>query len=110
MSISFSMRVVTAPDVMFRAVGDESVLLNLATELYLGLDPVGTRIWTVLVAAPSIQTAFETLLAEYDTQPEQLRQDLQEFLAKLQENGLIEIRAAETAASPAQNAAGAASE
>ena len=107
MSISFSMRVVTAPDVMFRAVGDESVLLNLTSELYLGLDPVGTRTWNVLMSASDVQSAFVTLLAEYDAQPDQLRQDLQEFLAKLpQENGLIEIRAPETAI----GAAGAASE
>ena len=106
MSMSFAMRVVTAPDVMFRAVGDESVLLNLTSELYLGLDPVGTRMWNVLMSASDIQSAFDTLLAEYDAQPEQLRQDLQEFLGKLQENGLIEIRAPETAL----GAAGAASE
>ena len=103
MSISFSMRVVTAPDVMFRAVGDESVLLNLTNELYLGLNPVGTRMWMVLMDAPTIQTALDTLLSEYDAEPEQLRQDLQEFLGKLTENGLIEIRAA-------QGTAGAASE
>jgi hypothetical protein len=101
MSISFSMRVVTAPDVMFRAVGDESVLLNLTSELYLGLDPVGTRMWNVLMSASSIQSAFDTLLAEYDIQPQQLRQDLQEFLGKLQENGLIEIRAPESASGAA---------
>lgn len=106
MSISFSMHVVTAPDVMFRAVGDECVLLNLSSELYLGLDPIGTRMWNVLMSASDIQSAFDALLAEYDAEPDQLRQDLLEFLGKLQENGLIEIRAPETAI----GAAGAASE
>jgi hypothetical protein len=107
MSISFSMRAVAAPDVMFRAVGEESVLLNLTSELYWGLDPSGTRMWMVLMDAPSIQAALDTLLTEYEEEAEQqLGQDLQEFLEKLKENGLIEIRPPETAS----GAAGAASE
>jgi hypothetical protein len=95
------MAVAIAPDVMFRAVGDESVLLNLTTERYLGLDPIGTRMWNLLTEAPSIQSAFDSLLAEYETGPEQLRQDLEEFLGTLRGNGLIEIRASKNADSSA---------
>jgi hypothetical protein len=104
------MRVVIAPEVVFRSVGDESVLLDLTNELYLGLDPVGTRMWIVLMDVPNIQVAFDTLLAEYDAQPEQLRQDLHEFLEKLKENSLIEICAPELAAGAPQDTVGAASE
>ncbi len=48
MPSQFSSRVTSAPDVMLRIIGDEAVILNLKSETYLGLDPVGTRIWTVL--------------------------------------------------------------
>ena len=48
----FSSRITTAPDVMFRIIGDEAVILNLKSELYLGLNPVGTRFWTALHEAP----------------------------------------------------------
>ncbi|PYO19380.1 MAG: hypothetical protein DMD85_18645 [Candidatus Rokuibacteriota bacterium] len=34
-------------DVVFRELEGEMVLLNLATGVYFGLDPVGTRIWTL---------------------------------------------------------------
>src|SRR5271170_1492909 len=85
-SFSFSVGVAVAPDVMFRTVGEESVLLNLTSELYMGLDPVGTRMWGVLMDAPTVQSAFETLLGEYEVEPGQLREDLQEFLGKLKEN------------------------
>jgi hypothetical protein len=60
----FSSRISTAPDVMIRIIGDEAVILNLKSELYLGLDPIGTRFWTALHDAPSIQAAYELLLAE----------------------------------------------
>jgi hypothetical protein len=86
---SFSMRVTSAPDVIFQTVGDEAVLLNMKTTLYLGLNPVGTRMWQVLTEANSIQAGFESLLAEFDVPEERLRQDLEEFLAKLEEYGLI---------------------
>ena len=57
MSHSFSARVRVAPDVMFRLVGDEGVLVNLNTERYLGLNEVGTRMWTALGSASRLQVA-----------------------------------------------------
>jgi coenzyme PQQ synthesis protein D (PqqD) len=98
MSHDFCSRVTTAPNVMLRVIGDEAVILNLKSGLYLGLDPVGTRIWTVLNNAPSIQAAYESLLTEYDVEPERLRQDLDELLDKLLEQGLIETAPGEAVA------------
>ena len=76
---------------MFRAVGEEAVLLNLNTELYLGLDPVGTRMWNALTASDSIQSAYDSLLSEYEVQPDQLRIDVEELIGQLIEQGLVEI-------------------
>jgi hypothetical protein len=93
----FSSRVNTAPDVMLRIIGEEAVILNLKSELYLGLDPVGTRMWMVLHGAPSIQAAFELLLAEFEVEPERLRRDLDKLLEQMIEQGLIELQPVEAA-------------
>ena len=90
MAISFSERVRVAPDVLFRLVGEEGVLLNLKTELYLGLNTVGTRMWSVLGSASSIQAAYDDLLREYDVEPTTLRADLEEFIDQLLGQKLIE--------------------
>jgi hypothetical protein len=90
MAVSFSERVRVAPDVMFRLVGGEGVLLNLNTERYLGLNPVGTRMWNVLSSASSIQAAYDELLREYEVDPAQLRADLEEFIDQLLGQKLIE--------------------
>jgi hypothetical protein len=90
MAVSFSERVRVAPDVMFRLVGGEGVLLNLNTERYLGLNPVGTRMWNVLSSANSIQAAYDELLQEYEVDPAQLRADLEEFIDQLLGQKLIE--------------------
>jgi uncharacterized protein YpbB len=83
---------------MFRMVGEETVLLNLKTEIYLGLDAVGTRMWTVLQGSASIQAAYDALLAEFEVEPEQLRADLDEFLDRLMEQRLIEVSPSEITA------------
>jgi len=75
---------------MVRFVGDEAVLLDLKTERYLGLDSVSARIWQVLTAGGSVQFAYETLLAEFDVEPERLRPDLEEFVQELVQFGLVE--------------------
>jgi coenzyme PQQ synthesis protein D (PqqD) len=91
MPTAFSTRVTSSPDVVFQTVGDEAVLLNMKTSLYLGLNAVGTRMWITLTSADSIETAFESLLAEFDVPAEQLRKDLEEFIARLNEFALINI-------------------
>jgi hypothetical protein len=91
MAHDFSSRVTTASDVMLRIVGDEAVILNLKSELYFGLNPVGTRMWAVLHDAPSIQSAYESLLTEFEVEPQRLRQDMDELLDQLLAQGLIEV-------------------
>lgn len=83
---------VTAPDgVLVRELDGESVLLNLNSESYFGLDAVGTRMWAALTASASIEAAYEKLLEEYEVEPEHLRADLATFIERLADAGLIEV-------------------
>jgi hypothetical protein len=91
MTDSFPMRVSPVPDVMFRIVGDEAVLLHLKSEIYLGLDPVGTRMWTLLTESESVEKAYAVLLKEYDVEGQCLRRDLEEFIGKLVEHDLVAL-------------------
>lgn len=90
--LSFDQAVHIPETVLVRVLDEESVLLNLDSETYFGLDAVGTRMWTLLTTAPSIQAAYETLLTEYDVAPDVLRYDLQALLQQLLEQGLLERR------------------
>ena len=78
---------------MVRQVGDEAVLLDLKTERYLGLDDVSNRVWQVLTAGGTVQAAYDTLLVEFDVDPERLRTDLEEFVQQLVQFGLVEQKA-----------------
>lgn len=89
--VPFSSRVVVPDTVLFRELDGESVLLNLKSESYLGLDDVGTRMWTVLTTQPSIQAAYEALLSEYEVAPDVLRNDVETLLGQMIEHGLVEL-------------------
>lgn len=91
MSISFSDRVKIPDGVLISKLQEESVILNLDSERYYGLDDVGTRILTVLTTSESIEAAYETLVKEYNIDAQVLRRDLLELVEELVEQGLIKI-------------------
>jgi len=91
MAVSFWDRVRVGPDVLFRTISDEAVLVNLKTGMYLGLNQVGTRMWTVLNSAGSVQAAYDELLDEYEVEPSELRRDLEDFVDRLVGHQLIEV-------------------
>ena len=91
MSISFSDRVKIPEDVLISKLQEESVILNLDSERYYGLDDVGTRFLAALTTSESIEAAFETLAKEYDVDAEVLRQDLIELIENLSKQGLISV-------------------
>ena len=84
-------RVVVPPHVLVRQLDGESVLLNLESERYFGLDATGTRMWELVTTEPNVGAAFDKLLAEFDVEPEPLRIHLNELLSGLVENGLLQV-------------------
>ena len=83
---------VTIPaDVMSRQVGDECVLLHLASGNYYGLDPVGTRFWRLVSEGRKPADACDALLQEYDVAADQLEADIGRLLGELAERGLVTL-------------------
>jgi hypothetical protein len=99
--VAFSDRVIVPTHVLVRHLDGETVLLNLETEKYFGLDVTGTRMWEIVIHSPSIEAAFEGLSEEFDVQPEMLRNHLAELLAQLVENGLLKVMPADVESFPA---------
>jgi hypothetical protein len=89
--LTFDDRLLQPAHVLVRFLDKESVLLNINTERYFGLDETGTRMWQLVTAAPKIQVAYKQLLDEYDVTPELLRENLTDLLNRLVENGLLQI-------------------
>lgn len=83
---------VTVPEhVMVRQLGDEAVILDMASGYYFGLDPVGARIWQLLLQPISFAEIVERLAREYDVTPGQAESDLVRFVEQLTANGLLSV-------------------
>jgi Coenzyme PQQ synthesis protein D (PqqD) len=91
MKISFSDKLSPSPDTLINLVDEESVLLDLKSEQYFGLNDSATQMWSALVETRNIDGACEKLLALYDVDPERLRGDLESFVQKLIERGLVRV-------------------
>ena len=99
--LAFENRAVVPGHVLVRHLDGESVLLNLETERYFGLDATGTRMWQLVTTCPNLDAAYGILLEEYEVTPEVLRSDLAELMIRLVENGLVQVVPADVGTVPA---------
>ncbi len=91
MTLFLNQRVSVPDNILMRELDGESVILDLDSEKYFGLDDIGTRMWQVLSSSQTIQEAYDTLLLEYDVEPQQLQQDMQDLITQLVSNGLLRL-------------------
>ena len=76
---------------IFRVLEDEAVLLNLKTGTYFGLDPVGTRVWQLIVEHGALADVLEAMLREYEVDPGVVERDLLALVGRLCAKGLVEV-------------------
>ncbi len=77
------------PEVVFRDLEGEAVLLNLNTGTYFGLDVVGTRIWHLLRERGRLLEVRDAIVGEYDVTAEVFADDLLRFVEALEAQGLL---------------------
>ena len=92
--MNFNQTVILSPDVISQEVSGETVLLDLESECYFGLDAVGTRIWQLIRDSGDLRTIYSTLLEEYEVEETQLQTDLESLLTEACARGLITLHAA----------------
>lgn len=78
-----------SPDVLAQTVGDEAVLLDLASEKYFGLNPVGSRIWELLGTHSALEDVHRQLCNEFNAPPEEIETDLLALTGALVDAGLL---------------------
>ncbi len=81
-----------ADTVFAQEVDGEMVLLDMESENYFGLDEVGTAIWQAMQEYGTLQEVFNAMLEQYDVEKEVLEKDLSDFVEKLLESGLVEVK------------------
>jgi hypothetical protein len=89
--LSLDSRVKLSGDVLFQELQGDSVLLDMQTGVYFGLDRVGTRIWGLLGEHNIVSEVVAAMTEEFDVAPERCSEDVLALVAKLQEQGLLSI-------------------
>ena len=80
-----------SPSVIYRDVSGEVVLLNLHSGVYYGLDPVGSRMWQLLMEQRPLDDVCSVMLEEYDVAADVLRADLSRLVDELSSKGLVTV-------------------
>lgn len=84
-----SERIAAVAGVRFRDLGGESVLLELESGRYFGLDEVATRMWTLLAEHGTLPPVERILLEEFEVDAERLHLDLRRFVDELENEHLV---------------------
>jgi hypothetical protein len=76
--------------VVYRDFGDETVVLNLDSGQYHGLNPTAAAMLTAVNGADTVGAAVEPLAAELGQPDDVIERDLLEFCQALADRGLVE--------------------
>ena len=83
----------SASHVAWQQVDGDAVLVDLESGRSIGLNPVGTLIWTLISASVTPQQIVLRMVETFDVGSDEAASDLRSFLAELQSRGLIEPNA-----------------
>ncbi len=84
-------RVVIPQAVVYRTFAHETVVLNLDTGLYHGVNPTGGKMLDALSKVGTVPAAAAILAREYDVPVEEVQDDLCAFCQALLERGLLAL-------------------
>ena len=90
-TITLTRRLLRSEDVLFQNLDGEAVLLDLASETYFGLNEVGTRVWELMEASPTLGEISTQLQAEYDVESARAESDVLDLATRLFEAGLASV-------------------
>ncbi len=85
-------RVAAAEHVRCRRFDDDLVMIDLEGGEYFALDPVGARMWDLLMSGKTPADVGASLAAEYEAGEDEIRRDCTKLVDELLERGLLVVR------------------
>jgi hypothetical protein len=77
--------------VLYQAVGDEVVLLDMATQEYFGLDSIGADVWHLILEHRDVAAVAKRLAGIYAVDEQTARGDIEPLIADLLAAKLLKI-------------------
>jgi hypothetical protein len=82
--------VVIPPESLFQPLGDEAVVLSIASGQYYGLNETAKRIWELLAEYGDPEKVVERMLLEFEVDERTLRSDIECLIAEFQQARLAQ--------------------
>jgi hypothetical protein len=76
------------PDILWRVVADEALLLDTISGNYFSLDPIATEIWVRLTNGDVIDEIASGLAEKYAIDRERARSDVADLVVDLKKAGI----------------------
>jgi len=93
--ISMNSVIGVTKDLVSADLGEEIAILHLGNGVYYGLDAVGARIWDLIQEPKRVDELRDSILKEYDVEPERCKSDLLNLLEELTNQDLVEVKEVE---------------
>jgi hypothetical protein len=91
------MKITISQDVVWRDMGGEIVILDLATQHYFGLTGAGNDIWHLIVEHGISEKIVERLIEKFEVEASVAQVDFDRIVHELAEKGMIKISSDESA-------------
>ena len=85
------MKIEISKDVIWRELGGEVVMLDLASQHYFGLTGSGSEMWQLIAQHGSADSVIDCMLAKYDVDPANLRADFEKLVDQLAAKGMLRV-------------------
>ncbi len=89
--LSLDDRLAPTDQVVIRELAGESVILDLKSGSYFGLNGVGTRAWSLMAQGGCLRDVNVALTDEFDAPSSVIETELLRFAAELCEHGLCRV-------------------
>ena len=89
--LTINSRVVVPESVIAREVAGETVILDLDSGTYFGLNPTATDMWRAIAAGGSLGDALAIVERAYEVDPTVLRDDLLRLTEQMLRRRLISL-------------------
>ena len=80
---------VNGPRVISENIDGELILVNMERGTYYSTDGVGAEIWRFIEEGCCISEMCDAILAQYEAGPDEIRDTVFAFIARLEEEGLV---------------------
>ena len=80
-----------SPDQVSGVLHGETILLSSSTNLYYGLDAVGSRVWELIQQPRNLSAICDQLATEFEVDRAVCEGDVRELIDKLAQAGLVRL-------------------